>query len=254
MKRDIYVVRKKYHGDILFKIISVIENTAILDGVYVRLLATADISDLLVVSKKELNYYRQLYKKKSRQIEKSIEFNKKHLTGKILHIDDDLEYLKRCHKLYSDLGLFSVCVKLEADEILEYVLDLVRDYQIDIVVMTGHDSYNKQGLFDLNNYKSSKDYVKALKVLRRYYSKDDLYIFAGACGSNFEALIAAGANAASSPKRVNIDAYDPAICAVKAATTPFDQIISFDSIWNHSLTKEAGISGIESYGKMRILR
>lgn len=254
MKVGSYVLRKKYQGDILFKIVSLVDNVAILDGVYIRLIATAPISDLLIVSKEELDYYKHIYNNKTRQIASNYNFSKKHITGKILHIDGDLEYLYKCHKLYSELGLYSVCVLINTSDISDYICDLVRDYQIDIVVITGHDSYNNKGLFDLGNYKSSSEYVKAVKKLRTLYSKDELYIFAGACASNFEALIAAGANAASSPKRVNIDAYDPAICAVKAATTPFDQIISFDSIWAHSLTKEAGISGIESYGKMRILR
>lgn len=254
MQKGSYVIRKKYGGDILFKIEKVLKDTVILKGVYIRLIATAPIYDLVLINESELNYYNKMFSDKSNNIKKGYKFNKNHITGKILHIDSDLEYLKKCNRVYQELGLYAICILLDSYNICKYVTDLVKAYNIDIVVITGHDSYNHKGIDDLNNYLSTKDYIKAIKELRKHYSKNDLYIFAGACGSHFEALIAAGATAASSPKRVNIDAYDPAICAVKAATTPFNQIISFDSIWEHSLTKNAGISGVEDYGHMRILR
>ncbi len=249
-----YVLRKKYKGDILFRIKNIINEVYILEGVYIRLEATSYHSDLMTVSLNERAFFDKLFQNKRHQIETNYRKNQLHLTGKILHIDSDLDYLYRCHTLYEKLGIFSIGVILDKDLIEKEIVSLVKDYQIDIVVITGHDSYNHKGLYNLDNYSSTPYYLKALRVLREIYSKDDLYIYAGACGSNFEALIAYGANAASSPKRVNIDAYDPAICAIKAATTPFDEIVSFDSIWEHSLTKDAGISGLESYGKMRILR
>lgn len=249
-----FVIRKKYKGDILFRVKAIKNDIYYLEGAYIRLEASTFKDDLLEVSFKERAYFEKINKSKEELLTSNYRFLHKHLTGHILHIDSDLEYLYKCHTLYENLGLFSICILLEKESIEEEILKLVRDYQIDIVVITGHDSYNQKGLKELENYSSTKYYLKALKKLREVYSKDDLYIFAGACGSNFEALIAYGANAASSPKRVNIDAYDPSICAIKASTTPFDKIISFDSIWSHSLTKEAGISGIESYGKMRMLR
>ena len=64
--------------------------------------------------------------------------------------------------------------------------------------------------------------------------------------------MASGANFASSPKRVNIDAYDPAIVAIKAATTPFNQIIDIEEIKDVLDSKKNGISVVESYGKMRL--
>ena len=94
--------------------------------------------------------------------------------------------------------------------------------------------------------------MDAVKLIRKHYSKDHIFVFAGACQSNFEALIASGANFASSPKRVNIDAYDPAIIAIKAATTPFNDIINLDEVKDLLEAKKDGISGIESYGKMRL--
>ena len=132
------------------------------------------------------------------------------------------------------------------------ILDLIEKLDPDIVILTGHDSYNKKGVKDLNNYRNTMEFVSAVKEIRKHYSKDHIFVFAGACQSNFEALIASGANFASSPKRVNIDAFDPAIVAIKAASTPFNEIIDLESIKDLLDCKKNGISGIESYGKMRL--
>ena len=132
------------------------------------------------------------------------------------------------------------------------ILDLIDQLDPDIIILTGHDSYNKKGLKELKNYRNTSEFVEAVRKIRKHYSKDHIFVFAGACQSNFEAIIASGANFASSPKRVNIDAYDPAIIAIKAATTPFNQIIYIEDIKEVLDSKKNGISGIESYGKMRL--
>ena len=57
-------------------------------------------------------------------------------------------------------------------------------------------------------------------MARKYEkSQDELIVIAGACQSNYEELINSGANFASSPKRVNIHALDPAIIAISIAKT-----------------------------------
>lgn len=66
-----------------------------------------------------------------------------------------------------------------------YVLDLVKEYNIDIVVLTGHDSYNQNDSFNLDNYRNSKAFYKTVKMLRDKYRLDELFIYAGACQSNF---------------------------------------------------------------------
>lgn len=248
-----YVIRKKYHGDILFYIDKIENDVAYLRGVYVRILASAPLDDLIYVSEAEKPFYenkcrhnRHLFELKNK--------TSKHITGKILHIDSDLEYLKKCNEIYEKLGLYAICVYLDEEEATLYVLDLVKEYNIDIVVLTGHDSYNQNDSFNLDNYRNSKAFYKAVKMLREEYSLDELFIYAGACQSNFEALIASGANMASSPKRINIDALDPLVCAVIAATTPFNRLIPYEKIWEYSMSKNDGIGGIDSYGKMRILR
>ncbi|MBS1477408.1 MAG: sporulation peptidase YabG [Acholeplasmatales bacterium] len=248
-----YVIRKKYHGDILFYIEKIENNISYLRGVYVRILATALLDDLIYVSAKEKTFYENKCRA-NRHLWDLTNKTSKHITGKILHIDSDFEYLKKCNEIYEKLGLYAICVYLDEDESERYALDLVDEYDIDIVVLTGHDSYNQSNPLSLNSYRNSKAFYKAVRRLREKYLKDELFIYAGACQSNFEALIASGANAASSPKRINIDALDPLVCAVIVATTPFNSLIPYDKVWEYSVSKGEGIGGIDSYGKMRILR
>ena len=103
------------------------------------------------------------------------------------------------------------------------------------------------------NYKNTLNFMKSIVKIREKFSLDDICIFAGACGSNAEALIASGANFASSFDRKNIESLDPAIVAVLAAITPFNQVIDINNLYNFSKMKKGSIGGIETYGKMRLL-
>ena len=246
-----YVSRISYNHDIIFKIIALEDGVAILEGYEKRLVANASISDLVLVDSKKIIECEQLTNNRIKGIKKLSRF-KMHLTGKILHIDADKDYLEKCLKLYEELSLPAYGVYMNESSIKNHILELIEQLDPDIVILTGHDSYNKQGLKDLKNYRNTTDYVEAVKKIRKHYSKDHIFVFAGACQSNFEAIIASGANFASSPKRVNIDAYDPAIVAIKAATTPFNQIIDIEEIKDVLDSKKNGISGVESYGKMRL--
>ena len=68
------------------------------------------------------------------------------------------------------------------------------------------------------DYQNSLNFIETVKEARKYEkSQDKLIIIAGACQSNYEELIKAGANFASSPKRINIHALDPAILATSLA-------------------------------------
>ena len=78
-------------------------------------------------------------------------------------------------------------------------------------------------------------------------------VIAGACGSHFEALIASGANFASSPKRINTHTYDPAVAAIKVATTPINRIVNFDGILKYIENGHDALGGVETMGKMRLL-
>ena len=179
--------------------------------------------------------------------------NNKMLYGTILHIDGDEEYLNSCMDLYKDMNLFvnGICIKEE--DIKNKIEKLILDLTPDIVVITGHDYYNKQGLKDLANYKNTAHFIDALRIIRKHFNEECMTVIIGACASHFEALIASGANFSSSPKRINIHTYDPAILAIKAATTSNNQNIDFYQTLKYIEDGRDAFGGIETKGKMKIL-
>ena len=65
-------------------------------------------------------------------------------------------------------------------------------------------------------------------------------------------MIRAGANFASSPRRVLIHAYDPVFIAEKVAFTPFNQMVDVKTALNDTVTGADGVGGIETKGRLRI--
>lgn len=123
----------------------------------------------------------------------------------------------------------------------------------DIVVITGHDLYNGKGFKELSNYRNTKHFMDAVRMIRKHFNSDSMTIIVGACGSNFEALIASGANFSSSPKRINIHTYDPAVIAIKVATTSINQTVDFGQVLKYIENKKDAFGGIETKGKMKVL-
>lgn len=253
MEKGDYVVRLSYNKDIIFRIKEIDNDNYILEGVFIRLIADSPIEDLELVLENQIREKEEEDNLYHEQIINQVKKKSGYLLGKILHIDGDKKYLDKCMKLYNDVGIYAKGYYLDEKDFENKILEFMQDYNPDIVVITGHDSYNKRGLRELNNYVNSINFFKAVKKIRNKFSKDDVLIIAGACQSNFEALIAAGANFATSKERVNIHAFDPSIIAIKASVTPFNRIINIKDIFNFSLIKGEGIGGIESYGKMRLL-
>ena len=106
---------------------------------------------------------------------------------------------------------------------------------------------------DINNYKNSKNFVKAIKQARNYEkSHERLVIIAGACQSDYEDLIKAGANFASSPKRVNIHALDPAIIASTIALTKTNTQINVPELLEKTKYGSNGMGGIITNGLMYV--
>lgn len=246
------VVRKSYNKDIVFRVVD-INSEVLLKGEFVRLTATAHIDDLEIVDSLTICKHKE---KNEKRINSILNMNKKrsyHMTGKILHLDGDQLYLEQCLNLYKELKIPAYGVHLKEENFKDHVLNLIYQVDPDIVILTGHDSYNRNGIKDLNNYLTTQSFIDAVKEIRRHYSKDHIFIFAGGCQSNFEALLAVGCNYASSPKRINIDVYDPALVAIKAAITPFNQIINLTDLSKTITLDKSLLSGVESYGKMRLL-
>ena len=95
--------------------------------------------------------------------------------------------------------------------------------------------------------------MEAVRECRIYEkSHDKLVIIAGACQSNYEELIKAGANFASSPKRVNIHCLDPAIIATNVALTERSREIDLVTLLEKTKYGKDGMGGIISNGLMYV--
>lgn len=132
---------------------------------------------------------------------------------------------------------------------------MLLEYQPDIVIITGHDAYYKKkgDIHNIRNYKNTENFVKAVKEARRFEkSHEKLVIIAGACQSNYEELIKAGANFASSPKRINIHALDPAIIASSIAFADKNQSIDLISMIDKTKYGSEGMGGIITNGTMYV--
>ena len=139
-----YVTRNSYNNDIIFRIIDIKEEV-ILEGLEKRLIATAPSSDLALVLDEEIKLYEKNSYNRIKGITKLYR-HKMHMTGKILHIDSDEKYLNKCLKLYEQLSLPAYGVYMSEELIKDYVLELIDKLNPDIVIITGHDAYNKKGL------------------------------------------------------------------------------------------------------------
>ena len=247
------VTRKSYNHDLVFKIIDK-ENEYILKGVNVRLFADSSEDDLQIyedkIDKEEINFEKRLNDEKI--LDRDEYF---YMPGKILHIDGDNEYLSRCINYYNKQGLWSKGICLKEEEVAENIEKLLNEYQPNILVITGHDAYYKKiGSKDnLNSYKNSKHFVNSINMARHYeHSHEKLIIIAGACQSDFEQLIKAGANFASSPKRINIHALDPAIIASCISLSDITEDINLKLIIDKTKYGKDGIGGIKTKGTMYI--
>lgn len=235
------VTRISHENDVVFKIDKIIDNIAYLKGVNVRLCADSDISDLVLVTSKDDNEDRDFYEKleKIRNFERSDYF---YIPGKILHIDGDREYLNRCLEFYKKANVLAFGVYSEEKQMASNIEKYLEDINPDIVVITGHDSLVKQ---------NSKYFADAVKVCRKYQKDyDKLIIIAGACQSEYDRLIKAGANFASSPKKINIHALDPAIIALSLSLCDKNKEINLIDLLDKTSNGKDGMGGVNTRGVM----
>lgn len=240
------VTRKSYNNDLVFKVLSITEDKVYLKGEFVRLYADSDLSDLVKVENATDDFKVNIDLNSDRN-------NYFYLPGKILHIDGDEEYLNKCLKFYKDLKIYAIGKKVNEKDIASQITILLKEIRPDVLVITGHDAfYNKnKDKNNINNYKNSKYFIKAVQNARKYEkSHDKLIIIAGACQSDYEDLIKAGANFASSPKRVNIHALDPAIIASTVALTKRNEEIDILNLLSKTKYGADGMGGIVTNGLM----
>ena len=242
------VTRKSYDNDIVFKIMDIVDDNYILKGVNVRLYADSYEDDLKLLTgeiKNDFNPELSEY----RTLDRNEYF---YLPGKVLHIDGDSEYLKKCMDFYDKNKIKAYGIYLSEEEFSSNILNLLDKYKPDILVLTGHDAYYRK---KRNNtkYKNTSNFVEAVREARKYEkSQDKLIIISGACQSNYEELIKAGSNFASSPKKINIHALDPAIVATMIAFSDRNNNIDLLKILNSTRYKSDGIGGIITKGTMYI--
>jgi spore coat assembly protein len=274
MKQGDLVRRKSYGGDILFKIQQIHVHKAILRGVEYRLLADAPIADLeFNLNQDDMEFprssiplcghsTRQLEQLRTDQLQKyksdpSIPMRSFfEVPGKVLHVDGDLYYLRKSMQVYAELKVPAEGFYIPESQMIHALIRLLPQVKPDILVITGHDGImrntSRSKLNDINNYKNSFNFVRAVQMARQYERNlDMLTIIAGACQSHFEALLQAGANFASSPARVLIHALDPLCIASKMAYTSVKDTISMLDIMDLTVTGIEGLGGLESRGSCR---
>ncbi len=253
-----YVVRKSYKKDIVFVISELAGNNANLIGYSTRLVADAPLDDLIKVGEKEIDIEKKKMKKMVENVRKSNRKRKaqfsKYLPGRILHIDGDAGYLRTCQNVYSKMKIPAQCFFVNEEDIPREILKFVKKLRPNIIVITGHDSFNKGDKRDIHNYKNSKYFVEAVKKIREYSpSYEYPIIIAGACQSHFEALIGAGANFASSPKRVNVNSLDPTIIAIKCSITRYSERVDLVDAISETDKKSDGYGAVETNGCLRLI-
>ena len=244
-----YVTRKSYQGDIVFKVIDIKGDNFILSGVCIRLLADSPKGDLVLYEEviDDDNFGDVFNKYKT--LDRSEYF---YLPGKVLHIDGDRDFLDKCMTFYKKNKIKAYGIYFSEDELAENIVELLEKYNPDILVITGHDAMYKKRR-QTGDYKNTDNFIKSIREARKFEkSHEKLLIIAGACQSNYEELIKAGANFASSPKRVNIHALDPAIVAASLSFSDKNNNIDLISILEKTKYGVDGMGGIITKGTMYV--
>ena len=238
------VTRNSYHNDTYFVIMEITGNIAYLKGINLRLYADSDVNDLVKVDNTDVVDDERI----TTSITNDLNLDRSeffYLPGKVLHIDGDEDYLKRCMSFYKKLNIMAYGLCLKEVDIKTEIKSYLEKLSPDIVVITGHDAYYKM------NYKNTSNFIDAVKVARNYEkNQDKLIIIAGACQSNYEELIKAGSTFASSPKRINIHALDPAIIASYLALYDRNKTVDLIDLLGKTKSGSEGMGGVVTKGCM----
>lgn len=248
------VTRNSHNNDIIFKILNINDNICELKGINVRLLVTSDINDLKKHEGDDIEGEKSFLQRtlKTENLDRNDFF---YLPGKVLHIDSDQDFLNRCLDYYKNMNIWAMGINENEENMADNIKDLLKEYKPNILVLTGHDAYYKKkgDINDIEAYKNSKYFVRAIKEAREYEnSHEKLIIIAGGCSSYYEGLIRAGANFASSPKRINIHALDPALIATKMSLSDITKDIDLKDILEKTKYGKDGMGGIITKGTMYV--
>lgn len=166
IKKGDIVARKSHGKDIIFIVKNIIntnkENIAILKGLIDRIEVDSSIEDLEIVDKQTINTKVKAlnHKVNSRIVETKESRNnqgyrigivspytrnkEKIVTGKILHLDGDKKYSEKSYYYYKKLGLNAIVKNIPEYRQPRVVYRLLQTYNPDILVITGHDRYDKK--------------------------------------------------------------------------------------------------------------
>lgn len=248
------VTRNSHNNDIVFKILKIDGDMCELKGINVRLLVDSTLDDLKRHEGGDIEGEKPFLER----IHNVEELNRNdffYLPGKILHIDSDKDFLRRCQDYYKETNIWAMGIIEDEKNMPSHMKEWLNEYKPNIVVITGHDAYYKRK-GDTNNidaYKNSKYFAEAIKQAREYEnSHEKLIIISGGCSSYYEELIRAGANFASSPKRINIHALDPAIVAAKMSLSDINKDIDIKDILDKTKYGKEGMGGIITKGTMYV--
>lgn len=234
------VTRKKYGNDIIFKVTKIEKDKVYLKGIELRLFADAKKDDLVeceTCKKKQIN-------NKLRNFDTSKYF---YIPGVILHIDTDSEYMDRCLEYYKDQNIKAYGYYFEPSEFKNKIIKLIDKHKPNILVITGHDAYYKEK----NTYKNSKYYIETVNEARKKYNNhNDLLIVSGACQSDYDGLLKAGATFASSPNHINVHALDPAIIASYMALLDKTKVVNIEEVLSKTEYGSAGYGGLITNGML----
>ncbi len=268
IKKGDIVGRKSYDKDVFFIVDNILKTRlgnefALLKGINIRIMADSPIEDLEVISRSDIINSTQLVEiDLKNRIQKSIDkmnnsFKRQKIyTGKILHLDGDRKYSEKSARYYNKIGLNAIVKNIAENKQSKVVIPLLKKYNPDILIITGHDAMLKNGsnYNNIYNYRNSRHFINTVEEARKWgRNSDKLAIFAGACQSFYEGIMMAGADFASSPGRILIDFIDPLIVAEKIATTEEYKFVSSIDIEKEIKEGAKGISGIGARGKRKVI-
>lgn len=245
------VVIKDDPKQIIYKIININDQGVELKGYKHRFILSVSLDKIELAPYNLIQKSDDYDKKYLKHFQQIKHRNKKHLFGRVLHIDGDIDYLRNCEELYKVCGVPVNSIYMKEEEIPLYIEKIIQIITPDIIVITGHDYYKGVNKKDINNYENSKYFGDTIRIIRKYFN--NVVIIAGACHSHYEYLMGQGANFATSPGRIETHTFDPAITAIKVATTSQNKLVDFDQFIKYIEGKRDAIGGIETYGKMKYL-
>lgn len=154
IKKGDFVARKSHNKDVIFVVDLVInKQIAILSGITTRLKADSYLDDLEKVNKREIEKtYKEIETKITTKVSRNSQNEKPNFfkrsnkiiyTGRILHLDGDKKYSEKSNAYYKKMGLKAIVRNIPESRQVNLANDLIERYNPDIVVITGHDRYDK---------------------------------------------------------------------------------------------------------------